>query len=468
MRNPIRKIRIQLLVASIVLAVVTDLETTCLAENPIIQTKFTADPDPVVYNDRVYLFTSHDEDDVRGHTFKMKNWMVYTTTDLANWTDHGIVAGIEEPYNTFSWVDRNSDSAWAPKAITRNGKWYLYGCFVYKGHLCIGVAVADNPFGPYVDPLGKPLIYGNTPANDYDPAPIIDDDGQAYLYWGGGGATVPGCYYVKLNEDMISTSGGIVNVAKQIKTYEEGPDPWKHNGKYYLGWATTCCPEGVGYAMSDGPTGPWTYKGYIMDPSQQSSGNSCGYMDYKGKSYVFGFNYALNWELTDVHRERRSICVSEVHYNPDGTIQKAPWFTEEGVAQVGAFNPYAQVDAATICHERGIKTKPRSGDRQGVYVNATENGAYIKVQGVDFGDQGAARFLASVAAVADGNTLTLRLDSEVGTAIGTLKVKSTGALDKWETQSCNIRGAKCVHDLYLTFFGSGVPLMNVDWWKFEN
>jgi hypothetical protein len=198
-----------------------------------------------------------------------------------------------------------------------------------------------------------------------------------------------------------------------------------------------------------------------------SSGNHPGIIDFKGKSYVFGFNYKLNWELTDVHRERRSVCVAEMTYDPDGTIQKLPWWNDEGVAQVGTFNPYAQVDASTICYEKGVKTKPRGSDQQGVYVNAIENGAYIKIKGVDFGNKGATNFIASVAAAADGATITMRLDSETGNAIGTLKVKSTGALDKWETQSCRITGARGVHDLYLKFFGGNGRLFNLDHWKFE-
>jgi hypothetical protein len=206
--------------------------------------------------------------------------------------------------------------------------------------------------------------------------------------------------------------------------------------------------------------------GNIMDGNGLSSGNHPGIIDYKGKSYVFGFNYKLNWEQTDVHRERRSVCVAEMAYNPDGTIQKLPWWNDEGVAQVGTFNPYAQVEAATICYEKGVKTGSRGGENQGVYVTATENGAYIKIKGVDFGGKGATSFLASVGANTDGNTITLRLDSEAGIAIGALKVKSTGSLDKWETQSCNIRSAKGVHDLYVNFFGNGKVMMNVDWWKF--
>jgi hypothetical protein len=155
-------------------------------------------------------------------------------------------------------------------------------------------------------------------------------------------------------------------------------------------------------------------------------------------------------------------------YNADGTIQKVPWWTKEGVPQIGTFNPFAQVEAATICYEKGVKTKLRGSTQQGVYVNVTDDGAYIKIKGVDFGDQGATNFLASVAAVTNGATITLRLDSETGNAIGTLKVKSTGVPDKWDTQSCKITGARGVHDLYLKFFGNGTPVMNVDWWKFES
>ena len=458
MRN---KFKMLLLQSTAIMVVVG---ATCYADNPIIQTKYTADPDPVVYNGTVYLFTSHDEDDAVGHSFKMKNWMVYTTTDMVNWTDHGIVAGIEEPYNTFPWVDRNSNSAWAPKAIVRNGKWYLYVCFQYKRHLCMGVAVADNPFGPYVDPLGKPLIYGHTPANDYDPAPIIDDDGQAYLYWGGGGATAPGCYYVKLNKDMISTSGSIVNVVEQLPTFQEGPELWKHNGKYYLAWATTCCPEGVGYAMSDSPTGTWAYKGYIMDPNPKSSGNSCGYMDYKGNSYHFGFNYALLRQTTSEHHERRSVCVEQLTYNADGSIVKNPWWSSESVSQIGTLNPYTRTEAETICWSSGVRTEPCS--EGGMNVCEIDNGDYIKVKGVDFGD-GAASFKAKVASKTNGGNIEIRLDSMEGALIGTCAVPNTGGEQSWITSFCSVKGEAGLHDLYLVFTGNDGQLYNIDWWQFS-
>jgi arabinoxylan arabinofuranohydrolase len=97
----------------------------------------------------------------------------------------------------------------------------------------------------------------------------------------------------------------------------------------------------------------------------------------------------------------------------------------------------------------------------------TDKDAYIKVASLDFGGKGTAKFLASVAATAEGNAIELRIDSLTSDVIGTLKVQPTGALEKWETQSATVSGVKGIHDLYLKFTGSGAPLMNVDTWKFE-
>ena len=443
------------LVVCMSLIIITALRTICYADNPVVQTCFTADPAPMVYKDTVSLITSHDEDDATG--FHMLDWKCYSTKDMVNWTDHGVIASLK----TFKWAVQSND-AWAPQCIERDGKFYLYVPISVQGwpKNVIAVAVADNPLGPYVDVLGKPLI---NKANGYiDPSVFIDDDGQAYLYFGN-----PNIWYVKLNKDMISYSGDIVKTDIKPRNYQEAPWFYKRNGYYYLAYASTCCPEGIGYSMSDSPTGPWQFTGQIMDPNNLSSGNHPGIIDFRGKSYVFGFNYKLNWELTDVHRERRSVCVAEMTYNSDGTIRKVPWWNDEGVDQVGTFNPFKQVEAATICYEEGIKTVHRGGDKQGVYVNVIDNGAYIKIKGVDFGDKGSGTFSASLAAIAEGTNITMRLDSETGTAIGTLKVKPTGAMDKWETQSCNVRGARGVHDLYLKFFGNGTPLINIDWWQFN-
>ena len=458
MKNSIKKSRIRLLVASTAVAAVTIFSSLCYADNPIIQTKFTADPAPMVYHDTVFLYTSHDEDDATG--FKMYNWMLYTSTDMFNWTDRGIIGGVKEPNNTFKWAD--GKDAWAPQCIERNGKFYLYCPFPYKNQMVIGVAVSDSPYGPFTDPLGHPLVSGS-----YDPTVFIDDDGQAYLYWGGNGP----CYYVKLNEDMISTSGDIRIASIDFTgtppeaSYTEGPWLWKKNNHYYLAWASRCCPEGIGYGMSESPTGPWKCKGTIMDPDARSSGNHPGIIDYKGNSYVFGFNYAVNFALTSTHFERRSICVEKMTYNADGTIVKHPWWSKEGVPQIGTLNPYVRTEAETICWSSGVKTEPCS--KGGMNVCDIDNGGYIKMKGVDFGDAGAATFAASVASGSKGGTIELHLDGVEGKLIGSVPISFTGGFEDWKTVTASVSGATGIHDLYLVFKGDPAGhLFNIDYWQF--
>ena len=96
--------------------------TAATAQNinlPIIQTKYTADPAPYVHNDTVYLYTTHDEDGAEG--FLMKDWLLYTSTDMVNWQDRGAVASLKD----FKWF-KGENGAWAEQVIERNGKWYMY------------------------------------------------------------------------------------------------------------------------------------------------------------------------------------------------------------------------------------------------------------------------------------------------------------------------------------------------------
>ena len=443
-----------------VLATLIALTTTTIginarADNPVVQTNFTADPAPLVHNGVVYLYTSHDEDDATG--FKMRDWMCYTSTDMVNWTDRGKVASLA----TFPWAVQSND-AWAPQVVERDGKFYLYVPISVPGwpKNVIAVAVADNPLGPFTDALGRPLV--DKAVGYIDPTVFVDSDGQAYLYWGN-----PNLWYVKLNKDMISSSGDIVQVDSKPQNYQEGPWFYKRNGHYYMAYASTCCPEGIGYAMSDNATGPWTYKGYIMQPDGRSSGNHPGIIDYKGGSYVFGFNYRLNNALTDQHRERRSVCVSKFDYNPDGTITTLPWWDNAGVAQLGTLDPYVRSEAETIAWSEGIKSEPSSAGGLNVYANRGD--AYIKVEGVNFGTDGAGTFTASVACDtktgSKGGALELHLDSQTGPFLGTLPVSDSGG--QWKINTIPVTGATGTHNLYFVFKGEATgPLFKVDYWKF--
>lgn len=419
------------------------------AQRPIIQTKYTADPAPMVYNDTVFLYTTHDEDDAEG--FKMQDWLLYTSTDMVNWTDHGVVASLK----SFDWVKRDN-GAWAEQVVERNGKFYMY-CPIHGNG--IGVLVSDSPYGPFKDPLGKPLVWQKEHWDDIDPTVFIDEDGQAYMYWGN-----PNCYYVKLNEDMISYSGDIVKLKETPEHYQEGPWFYKRNGHYYLAFASTCCPEGIGYAMSDSPTGPWKTKGYIMRPTERTRGNHPGIMDYKGKSYVFGLNYDLLKLETNTHYERRSVSVAEIHYNEDGTIQEVPYWADTKLEQIGTFNPFRKVEAETMAWGYGLKTAPNAD--KSLSVVDVNNGEYICVRGVNFGKNKARCFEVSALPLEGGN-LKIRLDAPDGKIVGNVNIPQGNETSKYELYSCEVNAVSGIHDLYLSFEGeNNKDLFELDYWKF--
>lgn len=419
------------------------------AQRPIIQTKYTADPAPMVYNDTVFLYTTHDEDDAEG--FKMQDWLLYTSTDMVNWTDHGVVASLK----SFDWVKRDN-GAWAEQVVERNGKFYMY-CPIHGNG--IGVLVSDSPYGPFKDPLGKPLVWQKEHWDDIDPTVFIDEDGQAYMYWGN-----PNCYYVKLNEDMISYSGDIVKLKETPEHYQEGPWFYKRNGHYYLAFASTCCPEGIGYVMSDSPTGPWKTKGYIMRPTERTRGNHPGIMDYKGKSYVFGLNYDLLKLETNTHYERRSVSVAEMHYNEDGTIQEVPYWADTKLEQIGTFNPFRKVEAETMAWGYGLKTAPNAD--KSLSVVDVNNGEYICVRGVNFGKNKARRFEVSALPLEGGN-LKIRLDVPDGKIVGNVNIPQGNETSKYELYSCEVNAVSGIHDLYLSFEGeNNKDLFELDYWKF--
>ena len=248
--------------ALVALGLVLLSASRALADNPIVQTSYTADPAPVVYDGRLYVYTSHDEDVTVNNFFTMNDWRLYSTVDMVNWTDHGSPAG----YKTYSW---GTGDAWAVQGVARNGKYYLYTPINNSTGSKIGVLVGNNPWGPFSDPLGKALI--STGSGNIDPTVFIDADGQAYLYWGN-----PQLYYVKLNTDMISFPGsptavnlttagfGVRSNTDRATAYEEGPWFYKRGSLYYIVYPADGTPEKISYTTSSGSTGPWSYRGDIM------------------------------------------------------------------------------------------------------------------------------------------------------------------------------------------------------------
>ncbi|MDM8175889.1 glycoside hydrolase family 43 protein [Olivibacter sp. 47] len=453
----------------ILAALLCILSSSGFAQNPIIQTKHTADPAPMVYKDTVYLYTGHDEDDAFG--FKMTGWLLYTSTDMVNWQDRGPVASLKN----FKWVDADN-GAWAAQCVERNGKFYLY-CTV-PGGVGIGVLVSDSPYGPFVDPIGKPLVKNSN--EDIDPTVMIDDDGQAYMYWGN-----PNLWYVKLKEDMISIDGEIVKDSSFAKLegqkdpfrYQEGPWAWKKNGNYYMAYASTCCPEGIGYAMGKSATGPWVFKGMIMDRNSRSNGNHPGIIDYKGKSYVFGFNYEILKKTMSKHYERRSVCLTQLVYNEDGTLKELPFWTSESVEPVGTLNPYRRTEAETIAFSEGLKTEKQTewernipwdkgakiADR--VVVSSIHNGDHLMVRAVDF-SKGIKSLDVNVASLYGGK-IEVYLDSINGPLLGVVNVNTQGEGDIFRTVNGSMKNITGKHDVFFVFKGKK-DLFYFDWWQFKS
>ncbi len=467
---------------------------------PLFQTKYTADPSPLVVGDTLFLYTSHDaspEDipdlnEQNSAGFFMYDWLLWSTTDMVNWTEHGAVASLKD----FAWRSREN-GAWAIQTVERNGKYYLYAPLHGHG---IGVLVSDSPYGPFRDPLGEPLVWQKEHWDDIDPTVFTDDDGQAYMYWGN-----PHVYYTKLNNDMISTQGdiyvlnpkdGVMRPVKDegakidlrapwsekatwtVKNYQEGPWLYKRNGHYYLGYATTCCPEALGYAMSDSPTGPWEWKNYIMSPTPRDRGNHPGICDFKGHSYIFGQDYDLMHLETFVHHERRSVSATEIEYNADGTIKEVPyWLDQKPMKQLHWLNPYQRVEAETMAWGYGLKSAkmgientgvvkdmPESTGKKNMYIFDIDDDEYIRLRGVDFA-KGAKQF-AITAAATGSCTITLHLDSTDGPVIGQLAVKPTGGIEKYRAFKTKVSKASGLHDLYICFSQTNGDV-RLDWWKFN-
>ena len=440
---------------------------------PLFQTKYTADPSPLVVGDTLFLYTSHDaspedipdENEKGSAGFFMYDWLLWSTTDMVNWTEHGAVASLKD----FPWRSREN-GAWAIQTVERNGKYYLYAPLHGHG---IGVLVADSPYGPFKDPLGKPLVWDQSNWFDIDPSVYTDDDGQAYMYWGN-----PHTFWAKLGDDMTSLTSEVTKLP-HIPNYQEGPWFYKRNGHYYLGFASTCCPEALGYAMSDSPTGPWEWKGYIMQPTQRDRGNHPGICDYKGHSYVFGQNYDLMHLDTFVHHERRSVSATEITYNADGTIQEVPyWLDQQPMKQLHWLNPYQRVEAETMAWGYGLKSAkmgientgvvadmPTSTGKKNMYIYDINDGEYIKLRGVDFGSKGAKQFCITAASTGNA-TLNLRLDSNKGPIVGTLTIGKTGSVEKYKSFTGKVKDATGVHDLYICFDKASGDV-RLDWWQFK-
>ena len=204
-----------------------------------------------------------------------------------------------------------------------------------------------------------------------------------------------------------------------------------------------------------------------MRPAERTRGNQPGIVAYTGLGAGVGQNYDLLRREMEEHHERRSISLAEMHYNADGTIQEVPYFKDVRVEQVEDFDPYRRVEAETMAWGYGLKTN-KFANGKGVYVTNVDDGEALHLRGVAFGRRGAKKFTASVASEKGDCSIEIHLDNPNGPLVGTLQVESTGSRDSYREMSCEVTGAKGVHNLVFVFRGKGgKDLMDWDWWRFE-
>lgn len=346
------------------------------SQNPIISHCFTADPTARVFEGKVYMYPSHD---IVSPVERLKDWFcmedyhVYSSENLVDWTDHGVILSQEN----VRWVEPESYSMWAPDCVFKNGKYYFYFPSQPKGQkgFSVGVAVAEHPAGPFFpDPEQIEGISG------IDPCVLNDTDGKSYIYWSGKGLNV-----AQLKDNMRELSTAPVQIKGLPDGFKEGPFAFERDRKYYLTfpWVRKNT-ETLAYAMSDNPTGPFEFKGIIMDESPTECWtNHHSIVEYKGQWYLF---YHHN-DYSPHFDKNRSARIDSLFFNADGTIRKVhPTLRGVGITDA---RMKIQIDRYSETSRRGVKIQPVDSDNmfEGWKSCFSSKGAWLKYNNVDFGDK---------------------------------------------------------------------------------
>lgn len=333
------------------------------AHNPILDFRsFIPDVEAHVWEDgRIYLYGSMD---IPGeHRFCCPTYHVYSSADMIHWTDHGVAFSLEDT----AWA-KDCGALYAPDCAYRNGWYYLYYC-VPDGRC--GVAKSQSPTGPFTDVGQLEGVWG------IDPAVFIDDDGQAYLYWG----QITWCHAAKLKDNMVEIDPASVCTPLTVEEHEfhEGSSVKKVNGRYYYLFADTHRhgdtdrsdgrPSCLGYAVSDHPLQGFRYGGVIIDNfnCDPNVWNNHGSMEcFHGQWYVFYHRSTHGTEFS------RHVCVEPIRFNEDGSISEVQQ-TSSGAAD--AIPASASVPACLACELSGhVRIGEDETSSENLVLSEIENG----------------------------------------------------------------------------------------------
>ena len=461
------------------------LPLTVVAQNPIIRDQFTADPTARVFNDKVYLYPSHDifpPEGQRQDWFCMEDYHVFSSENLTDWTDHGMIV----TQNKVPWVRPNSYSMWAPDCVYRNGKYYFYfpSAPATGMGFAVGVAISDNPEGPFI-PEPEPI----KGINGIDPCVLLASDGNAYIFWGNGR-----CAKLKDNMKELADDNpretvkwgnrememvGVHCLKDLPNRQAEGPFAFEYNGNYYLTYPYVReNTEVLAYAMSKNPMGPYEYKGLIM--AEQPNGcwtNHHSIVNYKGQWYLF---YHHNY-LSPNDDKRRSACIEKLYFNADGTIQEVKQ-TIRGVG-INKATEKIEIDRySSASNDVTTALIDTINTFRGYQATLPTRGSWIQYNDIDFNCLTDGYMLINVKA-ADNTEVCIREKSAKGKVIARIKLEvkpeqPAGApammarfrrdmRNQWLTQTVALENSPSgISDLVITNEGDGA--LSVDWIQFKN
>lgn len=439
------------------------IQTIAFAQNPLVRHQFSADPSAKVFGDRIYIYASHDirceHTQGRPDWFCMEDYHVFSSDNLIDWDDHGMALH----QSHVPWADQESYSMWAPDGAEKNGKYYFYFPSKAKGHLerqndptvngsafNIGVAIGDNPGGPFIpEPTPIPQVYG------IDPNVFIDKDGQAYLYW-----SQHDFFVAKLKDNMLELAEEpriIENIPS--KGLKEGPFLFEKNGIYYLTYPRVeNQTERIEYATARHPLGPFEYKGVIMDESPTGCWtNHQSVAKFKGQWYFF---YHHN-DFSPDFDKNRSIRADSLFFTADGLIKKViPTHRGIGVSEASRLihpDRYSSKSTQGYAIEFLNKDVPFDGWKS-VF---TQNNSWVRYNKVDFGTSHLGAIKVKVNADTEG-ILQVRSALENGKVIAEIPIKpSNGWVEIQESTAAQVNG---LHDLVFVYKGSGN--LELDWVTF--
>ncbi|MBQ9878137.1 MAG: family 43 glycosylhydrolase [Bacteroidales bacterium] len=431
------------------------------AQNPIIKGQFSADPSAHVFNGRVYVYPSHDipapAEYARKDWFCMADYHVYSSDNLVDWVDHGVIV---DQWNV-PWVNSAGYSMWAPDCNYHNGKYYFYFPAPQKpregvrGGNGIGVAISDTPYGPFV-PETQP-IQG---IGGIDPCIFIDDDGTPYLAWAGRGLQV-----ARLKDNMLELDSEPVTITGIPRGQTEGPFLFKRNGKYYytFPWVEDA-RETLAYCMADNPLGPYTFMGKFMEQSETICWtNHHSFIELDGQWYLF---YHHN-DYSPYFDKNRSVCIDYLYFNPDGTIQMVtPTLRGVGVTKATSL---IQIDRYSNKSEQYVAVDFLNSEYtfdgwKAILWNTTQekDPRWISYDRVDFGQSNLNSATLRVHSLAGGK-IELRADALDGPVLASFDVPGDAV---WAERTVPVSGnVKGVHNLYLLMTDGNH--VEVDWVNFK-